>query len=123
VDNDYVNKLVFAIATSVEVILITLKFMKSITVFEKFAKIVYLYKSVFWEIWRFTILFMIFIIMFTVLNYIIGKEMQTTAGSTTGCSTFWCFFLITWRNSMTDVHTPSSLYGVEGIELMQNRTY
>ena len=70
-DNTYI-KIVFAFATSIEVVLITLKFMKFITVFEKFAKIVYLYKAVFGEIWRFMILFIIFILMFTLLNYIVG---------------------------------------------------
>ena len=70
-DNTYI-KIAFAFATSIEVVLITLKFMKFITVFEKFAKIVYLYKAVFGEIWRFMILFIIFILMFTLLNYIVG---------------------------------------------------
>ena len=76
---DYVydtTKFVFILCSVVEIIAVIREFMQCMTVYDRFSKIVDLYKRVFIEIFNFTQMFVIYIVFFALLNYVTRAEVK-----------------------------------------------
>ena len=95
----------------------TQNFFKYIPVYQKFSKIVQLYAEVFSVIWRFSILFCIFILMFALLDYVLALELLYQNYTITH---YWSrIFMYSYQNSINDVNGPSNLLTKNGLINME----
>ena len=78
--------------------------MQCLTVYERFSKIVDLYKMVFGELWRFTQLFFIFVLFFAILNYLARVEVATD--DYPNLPEMVRYIINTWRTSIGDIQLP-----------------
>jgi len=105
-----------------EIVFMMLKFMVYLKGFEEFGKLVELIKKCFWDILDFTLIFMLFNLVFVVVCLVMEVDVNTSEEddgepSYIGLSKKIYLLIYTWRNSVGDLAVPTYQFWTDGYNM------